>query len=223
MVVFNSSMLAQWNALAGYDIMRPGFGRFNALMDAFNAEHPEADRPVDGFVFLHGFVAGLRYNHNLGALELTYGRNLTRNRGTDYDYDFGNGGTPVPVETSLFINTSLSSWALTIEFGKSLIVGGSVNYNTLRHRVAYSSPSDNLRTFRSRQHHWGNRIFIGAHLTNTRTISFTFRPYYQWYWSAFDLSGLRDELLSDTGACMPCREQPHSFGISLIINNGPQG
>ena len=118
---------------------------------------------------------------------------------------------------------STAAWSLNFEFGKGLIIGGSIDYNILSQRVKYSGDgSKDFRTFKDKQYSWGNRIFIGVHLANTSSISFSLRPFYQWHWSTTSLTNLRDEFSLASEVCQLCLEQPKMFGISLIINNGPQ-
>ena len=214
--LLHSTATAQWNAIAGYDVMGAGIDQFNGLLNAINDKQAAPEKLAKPINLLHGFIAGVRYNHPLGAVELLYRRSLTRRRGEMYEFELVN-------VDEIDFSYRAAAWSLNFEFGKGLIVGGSIDYNILAQRVKYDGAgSDRFRSFKDKQYSWGNRIFIGIHISNTDQISFTLRPFYQWHWSKTNLNDFRNHLMLGEDICEVCLEQPKSFGISLIINNGPQ-
>jgi hypothetical protein len=222
---YQTALFAQLNAIAGYDIMQPGLDQFNSLVRTFNAAHPEtelAPRPIQA---LNGFITGLRYGHEFGAFEVFYRRNLTRRRGNEYLLTAsGTDGIERLVDVDrVDLSYAISAVSLNLEFGKGIIIGGSIDYNIFAQKMTYRGTGANeFRNFKNSEHTWGNRIFIGLHVRNSSRLSFSLRPYYQWYWSTLANSALRDKLGGPTESCLPCRERPRSFGLSIIINNGPQ-
>ncbi len=209
---------AQWNAIAGYDVMHPDITQFNHLMRRFNEKYPQTEKALGKINFLHGMIVGLRYQYDLGAVELAYRRSMTRNR-SERILGYRSQGRTLKVD-ELSLNYDLAAWSFTFEWGRSFIAGISLDYFTFKQKIKYDGDGDVLRNYKDSQHTWGHRIFVGAHLANTQHISFSVRPYYQWYWSATNLNNLYTEILSEE--CISCLEQPHSFGVSIIINNGPQ-
>ena len=225
---------AQWNTIAGYELMRPGLDQFNHLLNTINDGQENPEELAAEIKYLHGIMVGLRYNHSLGAVELAYRTGLTRRRGKAYSVQYGEmdiedsngmviGTMPLNAEIqNLDFLYRLSAFSLNLEFGRTVTFGGSLDYNTTAQRVKYSSNSVGLRTFKDTQHSWGNRVFIGAHLANTQHISFSVRLFYQWHWTAGSLTPLRDRFFLPEDVCSTCLEQPKFFGLSIIINNGNQ-
>ncbi len=223
------STQAQWNAIAGYDVMKGGTDQFNSLVEALNSKQTNPEKLIKPIRLLHGFLAGIRYSHSFGALELFYRRSLTLRRGKRYvffrEMEIDNKPKVVDFPVGeVDLSYSAAAWSLNFEFGKGLIVGGSIDYNIFTQKVKYDGTgADSFRNFKDKQYAWGNRIFVGIHIANTKDISFSLRPFYQWQWTTTSITALRDQLFSGVEeGCAICDEQPKTLGISLVINNGPQ-
>ncbi len=218
LTIWSPQGYGQWNVIAGYDISNLRNTGMNRIIDEYNAGHPERSLAIKRVNILHGFVAGFRYGYEWGGMELAFIKRTTRRIGDDYDVALMDGAFE---RSNIDLNYDIKTIALTKEFGGDIRLGGSLDYNIYTYSVKYSSRED-LRDFRSHQHTWGGKVFLGAHLTNSTRMSFSVRAYYQWIWSMNNLSNFEDRLDVTRTDCTSCHEKPYSVGISIIINNGLQ-
>ena len=224
-----SPLFGQWNVIAGYDISHVSDVRVNRLISSFNEIHPERTLTLKPARILHGFMAGFRYGYDLGGLELYYSKRATRRIGDDYDILYENrkydpdmeGSEQFLIEASdLDLFYDIKTITFLKEFGKTIRFGASLDYNIYTHEINYIH--DKIRDFKVNQDIWGSKVFMGVHLTNSTRMSFSVRMYYQWIWDQVDLAPLESVLFPMQDSCTECREQPHTIGLSIIINNGLQ-
>ncbi len=206
--------VAQLNAIAGYDISYLDVPRTNRLLEAFNDLHPEGFRHFNSLTTLHALLAGLRYNYDQGALELSFKKGLSR-LGAD---NFSVQG----ITTDLDVHQNVETISLLSEWGKGLTFGASLQFNRFKHRLNYLDGGTDIKDFRSTQNRWGSMVFVGAHLASSSSISFSFRPYFQWFWKDVNLHSFANELGVGGDDCTDCTERPYAIGIAIIINNGAQ-
>ena len=219
---------AQLNAIAGYDFSGIRNTQMNGIINDYNAQpHLPRSLTLKPVKVLHGFVAGLRYGYEWGGLELTFSKRSTRRIGDDYSVFIDSTKFRNETNTEIAdidLNYDIKTISFTKEFGGDIRIGGSIDYNIYSYSVKYdsrTSPSK-LKKIPSNQPTWGSKLFIGAHLTNSTRMSFSVRAYYQWIWSDNSLESFELEFDQNKSVCTYCSEQPHTFGISIIINNGLQ-
>ena len=206
--------LAQWNAIAGYDISNADAGAVNQLLHAFNDQY-EHTKPFTDIRVLHGFTAGFRYQYRLGAFELVYNRRFTRRIGDVFQIDSlpANG-------TNADFFYEIRTFSYTAEFGRGVTVGGSIDYNEYLTELKYDLPK--YRDFKIKQYTLGSHLFVGTHVANRHNLSFSVRAYYQFNWDNLTTRNLREKLELVNDEPETYEYNPGTFGLTIIINNGPQ-
>ncbi|NND34262.1 MAG: hypothetical protein HKN76_16875 [Saprospiraceae bacterium] len=99
-------------------------------------------------------------------------------------------------------------------------MGGSVDYNTYLTELKYAH--EDFRDFKIKQHGLGSHLYIGTHIANRKNLSFSLRAYYQFVWDALNTRALRDRLDLQDDNCGACEFSPGTFGLTILLNNGPQ-
>lgn len=208
---------AQWNAIAGYEFSNADAGPVNRILSAFNDQY-EHTLGFKDIKVLHGFQAGLRYNYDLGAFEMTYNRRFTRRIGDQFDKVPAIRNQTEITNADFFYE--IRTYSFTSEFGGSLRLGFSLDYNTYLTEMRYSEAL--IRDVKIKQRPLGSRFFIGTYVKNRPNLSFSFRLFYQTLWSDITTAPIRDALRLSEEICTDCRFRPSTFGISIMINNGNQ-
>jgi hypothetical protein len=208
------SLQAQWNAIAGYMVSSADADPVNLILQAYNLAH-KPTLPFTEIRILHGFTAGVRYHYPLGAFEMVYNRRFTRRIGDGFQID----SLPA-VRTNADFYYEIRTFSYTAEFGKTIRIGGSIDYNTYLSELKYEDPK--YQDFKIKQHSFGSHLFLGTHLANRHNLSFSVRAYYQFIWDNISSRSLRSRLKLLEDDCTGCDFKPGTFGLAIIINNGPQ-
>ncbi|MCB0665793.1 MAG: hypothetical protein KDC80_08235 [Saprospiraceae bacterium] len=214
----SSQVWAQWNAIAGYELSTADAGPVNQMLQAFNNQHVHTLGFKDIKV-LNGFQAGLRYNYDLGAFEMTYNRRFTRRIG-DYFENVKAVGMGNTENSDADFFYEIRAYSFVSEFGGALRLGFSLDYNTYLTEMRYEEPT--IRDVKIKQRPLGSRFFIGTYVKNRPNLSFSFRLFYQTLWSDISTAPIRDALNLPEELCTDCSFRPSTFGISIMINNGAQ-
>ncbi len=205
-------VIAQLNAIAGYDISAPNAGIVSSVLQDFNRKYDPTVAFKD-IRILHGFTAGLRYHYELGAFELAYNRRFTRRIG-----DYFSNVQEMSTFTDANFFYEVRAYMLSTEFGGAVRLGASIDLNTYILDMDYSA--DSFRDVKVKQRPLGNHLFIGGHLKDRFNLSFSFRLYYQFIWSDLTVASFRNQLA--LSPCSSCSFRPSTFGFTLILNNGEQ-
>lgn len=213
----SSQVWAQWNAIAGYELSTADAGPVNQMLQAFNTQH-EHTLGFKDIKILNGFQAGLRYNYDLGAFEMTYNRRFTRRIGDQFSLVPGIADTVKQTNADFFYE--IRTYSFLSEFGGALRLGFSLDYNTYLTEMRYDEPT--IRDVKIKQRPLGSRFFIGTYVKNRPNLSFSFRLFYQTLWSDISTAPIRDGLKLEEELCTDCSFRPSTFGISIMINNGAQ-
>lgn len=209
-----SNLRAQWNAIAGYDISNADAGAYNRILHDFNKAYDNS-KPFTDIKVLHGFTAGLRYQYRLGAFELAYNRRFTRRIGDDFNIE-----NDITTRTNADFFYEIRTFSYTAEFGGALRLGASIDYNTYLTEMKYAQTR--YKDFKIKQHNVGSHVYLGTHIANRDNLSFSVRAYYQFIWDDLSARSLRERLKLLDDECLDCKLSPGTFGLAIIINNGPQ-
>ncbi len=214
--VFGSSTcsLAQWQLIAGYDISGFESQNLNQFLVSFNQSYPATTESFSKMRVLHSLIAGVRYQHDLGGVELTYQRGLAR-RSVDGIRltDLSQGQGPV----DLFLNTNTISTGM--EWGRDFTVGFALDYSLVKYEILEEANLI-ISDQQDRDESWGCKLFFAWLLSQSERVSFSLRPYYKWIWSDLDFSSVGSAPLDESIRCGPCSDRPKIFGLSILIHNG---
>lgn len=209
-----TSSLAQWQLIAGYDISGFESQHLNQFLQSFNQNYPATTKPFRKMRVLHSLIAGVRYQHDLGGIEISYQRGIAR-RSTSGIRLVDTSQSQGPAD--LFLNTNTISTG--IEWGKDFAIGLALDYSLVKYEIL---EEDNLIISDQvdRAESWGGKLYFAWLLSRSERVSFSLRPYYRWIWSDLDFSSIGSSPLDESIRCGPCSDRPKMFGLSLLIHNG---
>lgn len=205
---------AQWQLIAGYDISGIESQHLNQFLETFNQNYPATTKPFGKMRVLHSLLAGVRYQHDLGGIELTYQRGLAR-RSSDGIRLFDRSQGVGPVD--LFLNTSTISTGM--DWGKNFAIGFALDYSLAKYEILEDDHVI-ISDQEDRDESWGGKLYFAWLLSRSERVSFSLRPYYRWIWSDLDFSAVGSSPLDESIRCGPCSDRPRMFGLSLLIHNG---
>ncbi len=210
LLIFVTSWIvhAQFNVKIAYN---PIFGSFNGINAVQNAYLPDIGEIQNGFgdvTFMHGIQIGVRYRvgtfgAELGWESLSADREaLALNLNTEvftvreYDYD-------------------LRTWSLALDqyfnpvgFGAAIT---RTNFSASRVRGNNNIPLVD-------ESKWGLRFQLNLIVQESSRISLILRPYYQYYFSDYNI----EPLAADLNNAAASTESLSFFGLSLVFYNGRQ-
>lgn len=162
---------------------------------------------------LHGIDLGLKYTWSGFALGWIW-----RNRRGQLGFE----GIS-PVSNSLHkqeIFYSLNAYSLFLETNSRFFgLGASIDWNDLGVKRRYTGLDQKIGV--SSQPEWGNRFYLNINFPAGNSNRITLQLSYYLTLQNYDLNPLANSLLNITNANYP-KEKWNHFGISLLINNGPQ-
>lgn len=206
----------QWYIIAGYDISYEDSPQLNLLVDAFNEKYPDITDDMKYFRVMHGVVAGGRYDFGTSALEIGYKRRFSRNIADDVNFDDKIQST---IKTDIDVFFDVGTWYTSMEWGAETVsIGVGVDYNTYKYKIGFGR-DDVFTNYKLKRSTWGSKVFLSFELSQTKSIGYGIKPYFQWSWDTVNIEPFADKLLGP-GECSPCTEKPYSFGISFLIYNG---
>lgn len=205
---------AQINIIAGYDVSPASVSALDEVLKDFNETYQHVD-PFGEIRIMHGFIAGLRYKHRIGAFELAYYRHLNSQNSTR---------SLVPVNDANLISDTdffyeMRTYSFATQLGHEVHIGANIDRNTFVTEMDYGNSA--IRDVKIKQRNWGGRLFAGLTLGRRTNISITTRVFYRFLLSDLPTSSLR-EAVGLGAECTTCNFRPEVFGFSIIINNGPQ-
>jgi hypothetical protein len=208
------SGLCQWYIIAGYDISYEDSPQLNQLVDAFNNKYPDITDDMKHFNVMHGVIAGGRYDFGGSAIEIGYKRRFSRNIADDVNFigidTFGNSNIDVFFD--------VGTWYTSMEWGiETVTIGAGIDYNIYKYKVGFGDSP--LIDYKLKRSTWGSKVFLNFELSQSKSIGYGIKPYFQWSWDTVTIEPFADKLVGE-GTCFPCKEKPYSFGISFLIYNG---
>lgn len=207
-------MNAQANIKVGYVFGYSNLEQTTSIFDRFNANNPQAEKPLSPVKAFNGIELGLRYKLQNFGFELTVS---SISGSTEALNVFQSNGTLGKDEWS----TSLLNFSLGIEnyFG-AFGYGATIGTQKLKYKTNFETGDDKKTVYNESVL---NSKFYLIFEWPSNLISFSIRPYVSTTWSPYNIQNV--EWTIDPQSTIPKNEFDQDlivYGISLLFYNGPQ-
>jgi hypothetical protein len=209
-ILMSSFAIGQLNMRVGYSGIFPRLGNYNSLLDRYNTTKSMI---VDEF----------STNHLVSSLDIGFRYRIGDNFGLEASTQIGqtnnNKSSYQKADQSLAtekLNLRYLSYSLgMVSYFDMLYFGASMDYVDLAFRRNLVLTNKYSATDES--NHWATTFFIGFEARSNRS-SIAIRPFYRRAWGGYSVSNLASSL-AVTGQSSS-NQNPHAYGISILIFNG---
>lgn len=204
---------AQLNFQVGYGLGFVNLSETKQLLDRYKLQNPWLSSGFQDIRFLNGFVVGFRQSWTGVSAGINWKYRLANTKA-----DGLQPATNSSYTKEVFFN--LQTYSLNVEVGGERIhFGTSLDLNILYIKEKHTGSSDKLLL--SRETQYGSQFYINLNFPASNSCQISLQPFYFMPWKDFGLDKLQSglQLAPEPGSV---KESFRHFGISLIINNGPQ-
>jgi len=211
------SLSAQFNVKVGYEFNRSSEEVYNTIVNSYNeqlsASLDELDNPLSQIRNRSGIALGVRYRYNTAAIEL-----FTHRTSGDSEAE---GFTTSGSEYSEKISTSNLYYGIAAENQFGIIgFGASIGYETLKFKNKINDRDSNREFLNQRE--LASRLYLNFEFPSNN-ISCSIKPYYHFSLGEYNLIPFKNELAPDVNInTSDLLIKPSSWGVTLILYNGPQ-
>ncbi len=214
LLFLRTSLWSQVNVQVGYGISSLQSDANQRIFDQFKAENPWLVSGSKDLGLLHGLDLGLRYGMSQVLTGIQW-----KNRLSSWTFDGVSPTTQSSFKHEFFYN--LSAFSFFLEAGRSFLgFGASLDYNDFTIKERQTGFDSKIAIFS--QNFWSNRFYVNLNFPAGSTAQVTLQCYYDMPWGNVDLGELGENVLHQDKP-KELSDPLRHFGISLIINNGPQG
>ena len=206
MTNLESTVIGQINIKIGYNPILGSFDVVNNLQSEYQPTTGEVQSSFGNVSFLHGIQLGVRQRIGSVGIELGW-ESLTSSK-TALSFN--------PINESFAersYNHSIKLWSLSLDQYYQ-----PVGFGTVITRSTYSIDRaiGNNEIGISNQSNWGLRLQLNWVIQESNLVSLMIRPYYQFHFNDFDLTGFANDLSIDSDT----NESLNYFGLSFVFYNG---
>lgn len=211
LLLIGLSLSAQLNVKVGFAFDRLSDDHISAIIDQYNADHPELDQLMSNMEYRAGLDVGIRYRISQSSIEV-FGT-LIRAKSESL------GDVSSNFSEELKSTMRMYGVSLAYRIG-SIDIGSTLGYNRLEYKLKADGSNTEESIMKERSPF--TRVFINFEFTSEQ-IAFSIRPYYQWSLADYDITGLRDRLAPSTALSGEnLMISPTSWGVTIALYNGPQ-
>jgi len=209
--------LSQLNINIGYSGSWFQKDNYNRILRGFNNAHPVNDRTFGNFNYHNGILLGTKYNFGAFNLEFDYVVRMKLQKAAVQEL-------PVTTPTNYKMNyfQHALTGAIEIHGGSMIGVGAGIEWNLINLRTR---KNDDVSLKQINQSGVSLNIFTNIYAFKGEKMGFSFRPFIQIPFFDTNLSSLQQYLdPGNLGGSTPetLNSRSLSYGIMLIIHNGPQ-
>ena len=206
----SATIFAQLNVLVGYGLGYQSSNTLNDMIDVHNADNNWYKNELAHLDLLHGLHVGIRQDWGGIKTVMSY-----RNIGRSLRADGLAPGSDEPFERELFFRNNMLDVGLETGFS-GFNIGASLFYNMMRIK---GKTSDFTSTYTvEKEAIIGTHLYLNIQFYGKGMMGMALQPYVDIPLQSVDLDHLSDELgVNGTGDY-----QPMTFGITLLLVNGPQ-